>query len=158
MKKGIRYVARAGIAALALAVGSCGDANVKGFNAPVGYTVVMPEDISVSIASTLNIITTVQVLDTDNKPANGIQVQLVCTQCALLDKATNPDGSPIQGSDTLAAVMNPYIVKTGSSGTYQFVAQVQAPAALGLKSYDAQLAADIGVASKIFKISVKTPE
>lgn len=130
---------------VALAGLSCNDAPV-GHNAESGASISISACPAISTNTNGLVLLTAFVKNSRGEPAQGYQIQFVCTTCDIYDRApdenvTSPDLARLQ------AVSNPYFVASDSRGMYQLVVGVTAPANLGLGSYSATLAADIGVAS-----------
>src|SRR6266850_8574235 len=138
---------------IAASVLSCNE-GVSGFNAEAGSTVSVPASQTVKITGTFNVIWDLSVTTSAGTPANGIQVQLICTNCTLLDRP-NGDGGTIT-TDNLSefqAVPIPHIVKTNARGGYQLIVQIQPPANIGATTYDAQVSSDIGVGGAVNTIT-----
>lgn len=152
---------------------SCNSAP-DGFYAPVGSEITLPEDATATLGpgASLVFVTTIQVEvptgtepigasenppTTQMGPGNDIYTTAFCTMCTILVWA---DGTANAGSDisTATNVGNWHTFTTNKRGSYTLGVLVVSPDVLGVDSYQANFAADIGVVSKTMLIEVSKLE
>jgi len=140
---------------LFFSVSACNDA-LDGFGSEAGSTVSVPGSVSAPTQGTFfNVFYDIQVADSFGQPANGRQVQLVCTRCTFFDTPA-ADGGPFTNEKIAAAVDvgNLYFIQTNSLGGYQVLVNVQAPSNFAETSYTATVTANIGVSTAQTSINV----
>lgn len=142
-----------------------------GFNAPQNSTVtLLPTNPSVTTDVDFRLLLEVQVevpvvntevdpttgaptTTTTTGPGNDIYVVGTCTNCTIYAWPTG-DGRAAQDITKIQKVSNPFPFKTDERGIYLLAILLPAPENLGLTSYTAQFAADIGVVTQIMSVTV----
>lgn len=114
--------------------GSCGQ-GVDGYHAGSTFKITMPADTSqVLPTGTMDFIYKITVLNADGFPQSGVQLSLNCERCSFLDNPGGPRWPESPDFSTYTSQGSDYIVKTGDTGTYTLLVQVQGVLDLGFEN------------------------